>query len=98
MGFRNFWDFNQALLSKFGWWIVLGEDCFCVQVLKAKYKVRNNWLSLSFLGKASPFWKSLMGIKHLVVKAASLQVGNCASIRIWSDPWIPNLLGFIPSP
>ena len=67
-------------------------------MLKAKYKVRNNWLSLSFSGKASPFWKSLMGIRHLVAKAACFQVSNGASIRIWFDPWIPNLAGLIPSP
>ena len=67
-------------------------------MLKAKYKVRNNWLSLSFSGKASLFRKSLMGIRHLVAKAACFQVGNGALIRIWFDPWISNLLGFIPSP
>ena len=67
-------------------------------MLKAKYKVRNNWLSLLYSGKASPSLKSLMGIRHLVVKVACFQVGNSASIRIWSDPWIPNLPGFIPSP
>ncbi|XP_075640489.1 uncharacterized protein LOC142612257 [Castanea sativa] len=39
-----------------------------------------------------------MGIKHLVAKAACFQVGNGASIRIWSDPWIPNFPGFIPTP
>ena len=39
-----------------------------------------------------------MGIRHLVAKAACFQVGNGASIRIWSDPWIPNLLDFIPFP
>ena len=39
-----------------------------------------------------------MGIRHLVVKAACFQVGNGASIRIWSDPQILNLPGFIPSP
>ena len=67
-------------------------------MLKAKYKVRNNWLSLSFSGKASHFWKSLLGIRNLLAKAACFQVGNGASIRIWSNPWIPNLPGFIPSP
>ena len=39
-----------------------------------------------------------MGIKHPVVKAACFQVRNGASIQIWSDPWIPNLPGFISSP
>lgn len=97
LGFRYFWDLNQALLSKLGWWIISGNDCLCVQVLRAKNKVPKNWLSHSSFGNASPFWKSLMGIKNLVAKAACLQVGNGASIRTWFDPWIPNLPGFIRS-
>ena len=42
--------------------------------------------------------KSLVGTKHLLFEAACLLVGNGESIRTWSDPWVPNLPGFIPSP
>ena len=54
LGFRNSWDFNQAMLSKLAWWILSGKNCLCVNVLKAKYKVRQNWLNHCFLGNASP--------------------------------------------
>ena len=66
--------------------------------LKAKYKVRHNWLNHCFLGNASPVWKSLYGIKQLISKAACMLVGDDNSIRIWEDPWVPELHGFIPSP
>ena len=98
LGFRNLWDFNQALLSKLGWKILTRKDCLYVNVLRARYKIHNNWLTHSYSSHASLFWKSLLGIKHLISKATCILFGNGDSIRIWSDPWIPNLPGFIPSP
>ena len=98
LGFRNLWDFNQAFLSKFGWWILTGKDCPCVNVLREKYKIHNNWLTHSCHGHASPFWKSLLGVKHIIAKARCIVLGSGDSIRIWSDPWIPDLPGYIPSP
>ena len=63
-----------------------------------KYKIRDNWLAHHSLSNASPFWKSLIGTKHLIAKASCLLVGNGNSIRTWIDSWIPDLPGFIPSP
>ena len=40
----------------------------------------------------------MSGIKHLIAKAACLLVGNEDSIRTWSDPWIPDLPSFTPTP
>ena len=98
LGFIKFWDFNQALISKLGWWILSGKDCLCIKVLRAKYKIQDNWLAHHSPSNVSPFWKSMMGTKHLIAKAACLLVGNGNSIRTWIDPWIPDLPGFIPTP
>ena len=98
MGFRKFWDFNQAILSKLAWWVLSGKDCLCIEVLRAKYKVHHNWLNQAPHSNAFPVWKSLIGTKHLLSEAACLLVGNGEPIRTWSDPWVLNLLGFIPSP
>ena len=97
-GFRKFWDFNQALLSKLAWWILSEKDFLCVKVLKAKYKVRGNWLNYKTMGSPSKIWRGLEGMKSLLARSACMLIGNRNTIRIWEDPWIPNLPNFIPSP
>lgn len=59
---------------------------------------RHNWLNNSLSSNSSPIWRSLMGTKHLISKAASLVVGNGNSIRIWEDLWVPDLPNFTPIP
>ncbi|KAL0009548.1 hypothetical protein SO802_011050 [Lithocarpus litseifolius] len=54
LGFRKFWNFNQALLFKLGWWILSGKDCLRIKVLRAKYKIWDNWLSHHSSSNASP--------------------------------------------
>lgn len=59
LGFRRFWDFNMAMLSKFAWCVLIEKDSQCVKTLTSKYKVRNNWLTSSPLANASWSWRSL---------------------------------------
>ena len=66
LGFRKFWELNQALLVKLTWWLLAGKDFLCINLLRAKYKVRNNWLNHKASGSISPVWKSLEGIKQLI--------------------------------
>jgi len=86
LGFRKFWDFNQALLSKLAWWILSGKDCLCVKVLRAKYKVRGNWQNHKTVGSPSKIWRSLEGTKSLLARSACILVGNRNTVRIWEDP------------
>lgn len=44
LGFRHFYEFNLALLSKLEWWILEKKDRTCIKNLTAKYRVRRNWL------------------------------------------------------
>ena len=98
LGFRKFWDFNQALLSKLAWWILSRKDCLCVKVLRAKYKVWGNWLNHKTVGSPSKIWRSLEGTKSLLARNACMLVGNGNTVKIWEDPWIPDLPNFILSP
>ncbi|KAK9992588.1 hypothetical protein SO802_027573 [Lithocarpus litseifolius] len=97
LGFRKFWEFNQALLAKLAWWLLEGKDCLCISLLRAKYKVRNNWLNHEASGCISLVWKSLEGIKQLIAQGAYMLIGSGNTLRIWEDPWIPNLPHFWPT-
>ena len=67
-------------------------------LLRAKYKVRSNWLNHQTAGSSSPTWRSSEGTKQLMAESACFQIGNGNSIRTWLDPWIPDLPSFIPHP
>ena len=98
LGFRKFWDFNLAMLSKFAWWILVGKESQCVQLLKAKYKVRRNWLYSSSPSNASWCWRSMEKAKEILIKCACWSVGDGKSILVWEDPWVPECPNFRPRP
>lgn len=98
LGFRKFWEFNLAMLSKFAWWILTGKDSQCVKLLTAKYRVRKNWLSSPSPTNASWCWRSLEKAKIILSKGACWSVGNGRSILVWEDPWVPECPNFRPIP
>ena len=98
MGFRKGKDFNKALLAKLAWMIASNRDSLCINLLRSKYKVRENWIQSEPSKNASPIWKAIEKTKPLIAKGACYLVGNGASINVWMDSWIPWLVGFKPIP
>ena len=98
MGFRKSKDFNKALLAKLAWMIASNRNSLCMNLLRSKYKVRENWIQSEPFKNASPIWKVIEKTKPLIAKGACYLVGNGASINVWVDPWIPWLAGFKPTP
>ena len=97
MGFRKGKDFNKALLAKLAWMIASNRDSFCMNLLRRKYMVRENWIQSEPSKNASPIWKAIEKTKPLITKGACYLVGNGASINVWVDLWIPWLAGFKPT-
>ena len=98
LGFRKFWNFNLAMLSKFAWWILVGKESQCVKLLTAKYKVRRNQLSSSPRSNASWCWRSLEKVKAILLKGACWSIGDGRSVLVWEDPWVPECPNFRPLP
>ena len=98
MGFKKSKDFNKALLAKLAWMIASKRDSLCMNLLRSKYKVKENWLQSEPSKNASPIWKAIEKTIPLIAKGACYLVGNGASINVWVDPWIPWLVGFKPTP
>lgn len=62
LGFKSFESFNMAVMAKLDWWVLSNRDSYCVKILRAKYRVHNNWLNSGPTKNASWFreaWKLL---------------------------------------
>lgn len=96
LGFRNMWQFNQALLAKQGWRILKEPNSLLARVLKAKYYPNSNFLKASVKPGDSYAWRSLMKGKQVLVNGSRYLVGSGTSILVWTDPWLPRPYTFKP--
>lgn len=69
-----------------------------MSILRAKYKVRNNWLRKEPSRSTSPFGKAIEGVKEIIVKGACYLIKDGASINVLLDLWVPWIQNFIPKP
>ena len=98
LGFKKAKDTNRTLLAKLAWMVASKRDNLCMAILRAKYKVRQDWLCKDLSKFASPIWKAIDSVKDIIVKGACYLIGDRASINVWQDPWIPWIQGFFPKP
>ena len=68
-----------------------------MRILKAKYKVKDDWLRTEAARYASPIWKAIEKAREVVWKGACFIIGDGESVDVWLDPWVPWIKGFIPS-
>nr|POF25614.1 putative mitochondrial protein [Quercus suber] len=95
LGFKKAKDTNDALLAKLAWLVASKHDSLCMEILRSKYKVQQDWLHKPPPKFSSPIWKAIEGAKSIIVKGACYLMGDEASVNIWQDPRIQ---GFIPKP
>ena len=86
LGFRSFESFNEAMIVKLAWWVLSGRDSFYVKVIRAKYKVGNNWLRSNPAKSASFTWRRVESAKPLMACGACKLVGSGDGILVWDDP------------
>ncbi|KAL5784031.1 hypothetical protein ACOSQ2_006423 [Xanthoceras sorbifolium] len=96
LGFKDLSLFNQALLGKQTWRIVMNKDSLVSRVLKAKYFRQEDFLSVTLKQGSSHLWRSLVWGRSLLFKGLRWRVGNGKDIRAFQDPWIPRASTFRP--
>ncbi|XP_028089060.1 uncharacterized protein LOC114289509 [Camellia sinensis] len=94
LGFRDFHDFNLALVAKQGWRLVKYPNSFCAKMLKGIYFSHSNFMEASRGRCVSWAWASLIQSRKILCNGVRWQVYNGASINFWDDKWIPSLPGF----
>ena len=98
LGFKKAKEVNVALLAKLPWMVILAKQSMCMDVLHAKYKVKENWLRVLPRKIAYPTWRAIEGAKKLIEKETCYLLGDGKSINVWADPWVLWLEGFKPIP
>ena len=59
LGFKKSKKFNDAFLEKLAWKVISKRESICIQALRSKYKVRDDWLKANLIQNASPTWKAI---------------------------------------
>lgn len=94
MGFQELESFNLALLAKQLWSILTKLETLLTSVLKDKYFKKSSILDMQVKNNASFMWKILTAAREVIQKCMKWQVGDGASIKIGSDPWVPTSSSF----
>ncbi|CAL8168748.1 unnamed protein product [Prunus armeniaca] len=91
MGFRDFNDFNLALLAKQCWRLIMEPNSKWAQLLKARYFPECSFLEAKKGSRASWAWASLLEGRKIILQEARWQILNGRQTKIWTDRWIPSL-------
>jgi hypothetical protein len=80
MGFRNYTVFNQALLAKQAWRVLIRPLSLCSRVLRERYFRDGNFLTASCPKGASYTWKSIMHGRELLRASLVWRIGDGKSV------------------
>ncbi|KAL6176326.1 hypothetical protein ACLB2K_052960 [Fragaria x ananassa] len=89
-GFRNFKDFNDALLAKQVWRLHQFPNSLSAQVIKQIYHLESSILEAKKGASSSWLWNSLLVGKDLIRAETLWEIGNGKSVNFWSDQWVPS--------
>lgn len=66
LGFKKTKSMNFALLAKLSWIMASNRDSLYMRILRAKYKVKDDWLRMVATRYASPIWKAIEKAREVV--------------------------------
>lgn len=90
LGFRNFRDFNIAMLGKQGWRFIIYPDSLVSKLYKAKYYAKVDFLQSTLGQNPSFIWRSIFEAKQILTEGIRWRIGNGEKINILRQPWLLN--------
>lgn len=96
LNFRDIEGFNQALIAKQVWRILIKPESLVSRFLKNIYFHNSNILDARVGNKPSFLWKNSIWGWDLLIKGLRYRVGDEKSISMFEDPWIPKEFPFKP--
>ncbi|XP_074267157.1 putative mitochondrial protein AtMg00310 [Silene latifolia] len=68
LSFRDFENFNLALLGKQAWRLAIDADCLWVRLMKAKYFPNGNFMADSMGHEPSYTWRGIVEVRAMLEK------------------------------
>jgi hypothetical protein len=96
LGFRDLQKFNDAMLGKQAWRLLVNPHSLCARVLKGRYYPNGDILSASCPKRASKVWRAIICGRDVLKRGLVRRVGDGNDTRLWSDPWLPGVPGLKP--
>lgn len=93
LGFRDFCLFNQALLARRAWRLIVKPDSLCARLLKARYYLDGKIEDTVFSGNASSSWTTICHGLVLLKKGfygelATVRALGCGEIAGFPGPFL----------
>ncbi|KAK9998185.1 hypothetical protein SO802_017788 [Lithocarpus litseifolius] len=88
LGFHDLKALNLTLLAKQERRLQTNTSYLVYRVLKDKYFPDSDFLKAKLGSHPSYAWRSILATLNIVRKGCKWQVGNGASIDIWTDKWL----------
>lgn len=88
MGFRDMKIFNQDILGRQCWRLLIDPESLCTKVLKGRYHPDCSFMEAQVTRSCSFTWRSLMVGKRILEKGLFWQVGDGKKIKICKDRWV----------
>ncbi|KAL8120232.1 hypothetical protein AgCh_017395 [Apium graveolens] len=88
MGFRDFYDFNLAMLAKQGWRFLSKPDSMVSRVFKARYFPNKNFMAAILGHNPSFVWRSIWESIPLLKSGVRWIIGPGDKIDIKHQPWL----------
>jgi hypothetical protein len=89
IGFRDLRIFNQALLARQAWRLLVYPESLCARLLKAKYYPSGHLTDAVFGQNVSLCWQGITHGLELLKKGIIWRIGNGTKVRIWRGNWLP---------
>ena len=78
--------------------IASNRDSLCMNLLRAKYKVKHNLFHTEPPKLVSYTWKAIEKAEAIILQGACYLIGDGSLVSVWEDPWVPWIQGFSPKP
>jgi len=88
IGFRDFSLFNQAMLGKQGWRLIMRPSSPCARILRGKYFPNGDFLTATKRRRCSETWRAILHRRDVLKKGLITRIGP-GEVDIWQDNWSP---------